>query len=116
MKQLSAWILAGENPASLQHAARTTVAAVTSLLVARVFHLPESYWSAITALIVMQSTPAAVLSISVQRFAGTALGAVAGAIVATNYRGSVIAFGVTVFALGLLCAKFRVERSAYRYA
>lgn len=77
------------------HAARTTVAAVVSLWVARLFKLPESYWAAITTLVVMQSTLGAAFTVSWQRFAGTAIGAAAGALFAT-YFGS----NAAVFALG----------------
>jgi len=38
------------------HIARTTIAAIVSLIVARLFRLPEAYWAAITTLVVMQST------------------------------------------------------------
>jgi uncharacterized membrane protein YccC len=54
----------GVNRASIIHAVRTAVAAVVSLLVARLLRLPESYWAAVTALIVMQSTLGAALTAS----------------------------------------------------
>lgn len=69
-------IVARENPPSLVHAARTAVAAIVSYLVARQCELPEAYWAPRSTLIVMQSTLGATLPISVQRFAGTAIGAV----------------------------------------
>src|SRR5271165_2530871 len=109
-------IIAKENPATLTHSARTAVAAVVSLLVARLFRLPEAYWASITTLIVMQSTLGAALPISAQRFAGTAVGAAVAAVLGTHFPGNAFAFGVVVFLLGLLCAGFSVERSAYRYA
>jgi uncharacterized membrane protein YccC len=115
-RPLTNWLVARKNPSSLLHAARTAVAAVVSYLVARLFHLPEAYWAPITTLIVMQSTLGAALPVSAQRLAGTALGALVGAAAATAFSGSVWAFGVAVFLIGLLCAAFRVERSAYRYA
>jgi uncharacterized membrane protein YccC len=46
------------------HVARTTVGAVVSFLVARLFKLPESYWAAITTLVVVQSTFGAAFTIS----------------------------------------------------
>ena len=49
------------------HSLRTAIACVVSLLVARLFRLPEAYWAAITALIVMQSSLGAALPISAQR-------------------------------------------------
>ncbi|MFZ3210118.1 MAG: FUSC family protein [Terriglobales bacterium] len=114
--QLSRFIVARKNPPTLVHAARTTVAAVVSYLIARLFRLPEAYWAAISTMIVMQSTLGAALPISVQRFAGTVMGAAVGAVAATYFAGSVWAFGVAVLLIGIVCAVLRVERSAYRYA
>jgi uncharacterized membrane protein YgaE (UPF0421/DUF939 family) len=103
-------------PLVLKHAARNAVAAIVSYLVARLFGLPEAYWAPISTLIVIQSTLGAALPISVQSLAGTAIGAAAGAATATYFRGSLWAFGITVFLIGILCAVVRVERSVYRYA
>jgi len=63
------------------HAVRTAIAAVASILIARLCRLPEAYWAAIATLIAMQSTFGAAWAISRQRFIiGTAMGAVAGAL------------------------------------
>lgn len=105
-----------ENPPTLTHSLRTALAAVVSLLVAHLFRLSEAYWAAIATLIVMQSSLGASLPVSVQRFVGTILGAIAGGFVGTYFPGNVAAFGVAVLALGLLCAALKVERGAYRYA
>ena len=107
---------AKESPPTLTDSLRTALAAVLSVLVARLFRLPESYWAAIATLIVMQSSLGASLPISMQRFVGTILGAIAGGFAGTYFPGNVAAFGVAVFALGLLCAALKVERAAYRYA
>jgi uncharacterized membrane protein YccC len=95
---------------------RTAIAAVASLLIARLFKLPEAYWAAIATLIVMQSTLGAAWTVSKERLAGTALGAAAGALLATYAGQSVAVFGAGVFALGVLCAILRIDRGAYRYA
>jgi uncharacterized membrane protein YccC len=87
-----------------------------SYLAARLFRLPEAYWAPISTFIVMQSTLGAALPVSVQRFAGTGLGAVAGGATVTFFGGSLWGFGIAVFLIGVLCAVLRVERSAYRYA
>jgi uncharacterized membrane protein YccC len=100
----------------LIHALRTTVAAVASLLIARWCRLPESYWAAIATMIVMQSTLGAAWTVSKDRLAGTALGAAAGGLLATCAAQNVAVFGAGLFALGVLCAILRIERSAYRYA
>jgi uncharacterized membrane protein YgaE (UPF0421/DUF939 family) len=47
---------------------------------------------------------------------GTAVGAVLGALAATYFHSNVIAYGVLVFLVGLLCAALKIERTAYRYA
>jgi uncharacterized membrane protein YgaE (UPF0421/DUF939 family) len=100
----------------LEHPARTAVAATVSLMVAEAFKLPEAYWAAVTTIVVMQSTLGAALKISAQRFAGTALGAVAGALLGTYFRPTAVVFGVGVFVLGLICAVLNLDRPAYRFA
>ncbi len=97
------------------HSARTAVAAVASVLVARLFRLPETYWAAITTLVITQSSLGAALTVSWQRFVGTVLGAVAGAMVASYLGPRMLVFGASVFILGLLCALAHADRSAYRF-
>jgi uncharacterized membrane protein YgaE (UPF0421/DUF939 family) len=95
--------------------ARTAVAAVASLLVARLFRLPEAYWAPITTLVIVQSSLGAAFAVSWQRFVGTALGSLVGAIVATHFGPRVLALGVGMFILGLLCAATKSDRSVYRF-
>ena len=99
----------------LVHSLRTAVAAVASVLVARLFRLPETYWAAITTLVITQSSLGAALAVSCQRFVGTALGAAVGAIVASYFGPHVLVFAASVFILGLLCALVRSDHSAYRF-
>ena len=110
------WKWEPENLPSVVHSIRTAVAATVSLAVARLFGLPEAYWAAIATLVVMQSTLGATLLISIERIAATALGALAGALVASYFMGNVLVFAAAVFVLGLLSAAFRMEKTAYRYA
>src|SRR2546427_6540999 len=102
------------------HSARTAVAAVASLLAARLLRLPEVYWAPITTLVITQSSLGAALTVSWQRFVGTVLGAVVGAIVATHFGPHVLVFGTSVFVLGLLRAMAQLDLTAYpvrgRYA
>jgi len=100
----------------LIHSTRTAIAACVSLEIARLLKLPEAYWAAITTLIVMQSTLGAALTISGQRFAGTALGSVMGALLVTYFPSSVLPFTAGVFILGFICAALRLDRAAYRFA
>lgn len=92
------------------------MAAVVSLLVARLFRLPEAYWAPITTLVITQSSLGAALKVSGERVVGTALGAMVGAIVASYFGPNVIVFGASLFFLGLLSAAVRSDRSAYRFA
>jgi uncharacterized membrane protein YgaE (UPF0421/DUF939 family) len=116
MPYLTNQIPPGLQRQSLIHSARTAIAAILSLSIARLCKLPEAYWAAITTLIVMQSSLGAALTISGQRFAGTALGAAAGALLAEHFGANVFAFGAGVFVLGIICAILHLERNAYRYA
>jgi len=100
----------------VEHSVRTAVAAVASLLVARTARLPEAFWAPITTLVITQSSLGAALAVSWQRFFGTALGAIAGALVASRFGPHAAVFGVSVFLLGLLCVLVRADRSAYRFA
>jgi len=95
----------------LWHSARTAMAAVASLLVARLFGLPATYWAPITTLVinaVIAGGPR--LKVSWQRFVGTALGAFVGGLVASHFAPRVFVFGACVFLLGLLCAVARSDR------
>jgi uncharacterized membrane protein YgaE (UPF0421/DUF939 family) len=100
----------------LVHSARTAVTAVVSLAVARLFRLPEAYWAPITTLVIVQSSLSAVLTVSLERLVGTALGCVSGAIIASYFGPKLLTFGVSVFLLGLLCAVTKSDRAAYRFA
>lgn len=99
----------------LVHAARTAVAAIVSLLVARLFRLTETYWAPITTVVITQSSLGAALKVSGERFIGTALGAAVAAILATYFAPDVAIYGVALFLLGLLIAAVRSDRSAYRF-
>jgi uncharacterized membrane protein YccC len=110
------WKWEPQNLPSVKHSARTAVAATASFMIARLFRLPEAYWASIATLVVMQSTLGATLLISVERIAATALGALVGALLAAYFAENLLAFGGAVFAIGLLCAAVRMEKTAYRYA
>ena len=98
-----------------RHATRTAVAAITSLLVARLFKLPEAYWAPITTIVIEQSSLGAALGPSWQRFLGTMLGAALGAVAASQFSvPNVGVFGASVFVLGLLRVVTRIDLNGYR--
>jgi uncharacterized membrane protein YgaE (UPF0421/DUF939 family) len=99
----------------LLNSARTAVAAVISLLLARTaLRLPEFYWAPISTIVILLSTINP-LTLAWQRFVGTALGAVLGALIMTYFGSSWIVYGAGILVCGLLGAVFRVT-SAYRFA
>ena len=98
------------------HSVRTAVVALASLLTARMVRLPEVYWAPITSIVITQSSLGAALTVSGQRFIGTFLGALVGAIVANYFGPNLLVFGACVFLLGLLCSLAHVGLSAYRFS
>src|SRR5262244_2920077 len=98
------------------HSVRTAVAGVASLLVARLFKLPEAYWAPITTIVITQSSLGAALAVSWQRFVGTLLGAVTGAIVASHFGPHALVFGASLFILGVLRVLMHLDLTAYRFA
>jgi uncharacterized membrane protein YgaE (UPF0421/DUF939 family) len=104
----------GISRAALMNSARATVASVVSLLLARILKLPELYWAPISAIVILLSTIDP-LTVAWQRFAGTALGAALGALIATYLQPSWIVYGAGIYVCGILCALLRMD-SAYRFA
>jgi uncharacterized membrane protein YgaE (UPF0421/DUF939 family) len=104
----------GITRAVLINSARTTVATVVSLLVARLLKLPEFYWAPISAIVVLLSTVNP-RTVAWQRFVGTALGAAMGAVIATILNPNWIVYGVAIFVCGILSALLRIG-TAYRFA
>ena len=100
--------------ATLLRSARTTTAAIASLLLARLLKLPEFYWAPISAVVIIESTVDARV-ISWQRFAGTALGAAIGALIGTFFPSNVWAYAVAIFLCGAVCAALRLQ-GASRFA
>ena len=92
--------------AHLKHAAKTGLAAVLAFYLARFLNLPESYWAAISAIIVMYSDVSRTMKASGQRLVGTAIGVSMGGAFAALFGQRLWAFGIavtiTVFLCGLL--------------
>ena len=99
---------------TIADSARTALAAVVALVAARALKLPEFYWAPISAIVIMQSVLDP-LKVSWQRFAGTGLGVLLGAVLATISGPNALAYGAGIFACGVICWLFRVG-NAYRFA
>jgi len=104
----------GISRAVLINSLRTTLAAVASMLLARMLKLPEFYWAPISAIVILLSTINP-MTLAWQRFAGTALGAALGALFATFLGQNWIVYGLGIFACGMISALLRLG-AAYRFA
>jgi uncharacterized membrane protein YgaE (UPF0421/DUF939 family) len=100
------------NRDTLIDSARTAVATLVSLLLARVLKFPEYYWAPISTIIIMQSSIQPFQG-AWQRFVGTALGATLGAAIASYVGRGAIVYAIGIFVCGILAAFSRVW-SAYR--
>lgn len=96
------------------NSARTAVTAVASMLLAYALKLPEFYWAPISAIVILLSTVDP-MTLAWQRFAGTALGATVGAVMASFLPGNWIVYGVGILVCGIFSAVFRIG-TAYRFA
>jgi uncharacterized membrane protein YgaE (UPF0421/DUF939 family) len=101
---------------SLVYPARTTIAAVLALFVAKALGLPEVYWAPISALVVVQSDLGSSLKTSRDRLVGTALGVFTGAVLAIYVGRTMPVYGLGVFGVGALSAFLRLEKPANRFA
>jgi uncharacterized membrane protein YgaE (UPF0421/DUF939 family) len=101
-----------ETAERLKHAAKTGLAAVLALYLARFLRLPESYWAAISAVIVMYSDVSKTVKASGQRLVGTAIGVSMGGIFAAMFGQHLWAFGLAVALTVLVCALLGFEEAA----
>jgi len=92
-------------------AVKTAVTAVLSIYAANLLHLPQGYWGAMSAIVVMQSEVGATVSASRDRLIGTAIGAVAGALFCM-LGSNVLWFGLASTLTILICHVLGLEQSA----
>ena len=93
---------------------RTSVASVASLLLARSLKMPEFYWAPISTIVIVLSTIPP-LTLAWQRFAGTASGAVIGALLATYAPHHWLVYGAGIFACGMVSTIAR-HGGSFRFA
>jgi uncharacterized membrane protein YgaE (UPF0421/DUF939 family) len=90
------------------------LATLLSLVLARALQLPEFYWAPISTIVIVLS-PSDPLTLAWQRFAGTALGAALGALLAMSFGSNWKVYSAGIFVCGILSALLRLG-SAYRFA
>jgi len=103
------------SPSRLYRAMKVGIAGVVALLAAHLLRLPQAYWAAISAFVVMGGDVAATVRASRDRLIGTALGAMIGAIFFLLWGDHWWSFGLAATSTVLLCAIFDLEQS-YRLA
>lgn len=96
---------------SLKQAVKTAIAGVLALWITDLFHLPQGYWAAISALIVMQSNVGATLTASRTRLAGTAVGAIVGGMFVALFGANMLGFALAVAIAFLACDLLRLADS-----
>lgn len=103
---------------TLSNSARTAVATVVSMLLAQLLKLPEFYWAPISTIVILLSTINP-FTLGWQRFVGTALGAVLGALIAASMHPGWspllwLVYGLGIFIAGIFSALLRIG-TAYRF-
>lgn len=93
---------------------RVAVATVVSLLLARGLKLPDFYWAPISTIVILLSTVDP-MAVAWQRFAGTGLGAILGALIANYFESNWVVYGVGILVCGIFSAILRLH-TAYRFA
>ena len=93
---------------------RTAIAAILSAMLAGMLKLPEFYWAPISTIVILLSATDQ-QALAWQRFAGTAMGAALGALIATFLHPNLAIYGLGLFVCGFLCTILRIG-TAYRFA
>ena len=99
----------------IKQAVKTVAAALISLYASRFLKLPEGYWAAISAIVVLQSDLQSTFRTSVNRLAGTAIGAVVGSGFAISFNEHLWVFGLALMTAMLICALLD-QWESYRFA
>jgi len=96
----------------LQLAVRASVAAVVSLLLARLLQLPFPLYAFIGAVIVTDLDPAQTRELGVRRVLSTIIGAATGAGLSIALPAGPLAIGISIFVAMMLCSALNVRGGA----
>jgi uncharacterized membrane protein YgaE (UPF0421/DUF939 family) len=95
--------------ANFRLAIKTAIAGCLAMYLASLLHLPQPYWAAISAMIVMQTNLGAAVKQSWIRFAATAVGAAVSIPFMAVPGQKLLVFGVAVFVTIVLCTVLHLE-------
>ena len=98
-------------PQLVAHAVKSAIAGAAALYLAALATLPQGYWAAISALVVMGADVGETFKASRDRLIGTAVGAVTGGIFAFFGRRHVVWFAVAVCVTALVCEVLDLKQS-----
>jgi uncharacterized membrane protein YgaE (UPF0421/DUF939 family) len=105
------WLSKNLTRPRLKFAIATGIAGIVSLYAARLLRLPQAFWAPISAFIVLQSNIAATLSAARNRLAGTAIGAVIGAVFVRYVGTHPLWTGLAAILTVLVCQALGLEDS-----
>jgi uncharacterized membrane protein YgaE (UPF0421/DUF939 family) len=91
------------------------IAGVASIFIANLLKLPQGYWAAFSAFVVLGSDMRTTLKASADRLLGTAIGALLGGIFAYFWGDHLLLFGLAIALTVLICEVLRLGPS-YRLA
>jgi uncharacterized membrane protein YgaE (UPF0421/DUF939 family) len=95
--------------ADFRLAIKTALAGCLAMYFAELLRLPQSYWAAVSAMIVMQANLGAAVKQSWIRFAATAVGAAVSIPFVAYFQQNLLAFGVAVLVTVMLCTILHLQ-------
>jgi uncharacterized membrane protein YccC len=92
-----------------RHALRTAIAGTAAMFLAKYLRLPEAYWAAISAVIVLQANLGAALRDSVIRIGATAVGASVAIPFLAYFGTNLLGFAAAAFVTVILCSMLNLQ-------
>lgn len=102
--------------AELRHAIRVSAAVAAAFAMGELFHLPQAYWAVFTAVIVVQTSIGGTITASLERLAGTVVGALIGGAAAYVRANTIVGEGLTLSAAIAVAAFAAAVRPSLRAA
>ena len=99
------------NRVRIEQAFKAALAGIISLYAAQIIKLPQAYWAPISAFIVLHSDVKSTFRASLNRLAGTAIGALVGATFVYCFGSNLLWMGLAVLVTVLTCAALNMAES-----